>query len=144
KPMFADHVAPRARALVSDGTYQIRLKTFGMAESTVNDRLAGIEAAHGVVIGYRAHFPEIELKFLKRSVDPATAEAGARAAAAEAKPRLGDAVFAEGNVSLPEAVGALLRERGCSFGTAESCTGGLVAELMTEAAGSSDYFKGAI
>src|SRR6185295_6013446 len=71
-------------------------------------------------------------------------EAGARAAAEEARRRLGDAVFGEGDVTLPGAVGALLRERKLSFGTAESCTGGLVAELVTEHAGASDFFKGAI
>jgi nicotinamide-nucleotide amidase len=144
KPMFSSHVAPRARAMVSQASYQVRLKTFGMPESTVNDRLAGIEAAYGVVIGYRAHFPEIELKFLKRAPDATAAEAAARGAAAEAKRRLGDIVFAEGNESLPETVGALLRERSLTFGTAESCTGGLVAELMTESAGASDFFRGSI
>src|SRR5213075_1183085 len=88
KPMFSTHVVPRARALVSQASYQVRLKTFGMPESTVNDRLAGIEAAYGVVIGYRAHFPEIELKFLKRAPDATAAEAAARGAAAEARSRL--------------------------------------------------------
>lgn len=144
KPMFAAHVAPAAHALVSDASYQVRLKTFGMPESTVNDRLAGIEADHGVTIGYRAHFPEIEVKVLKRAAEPAAAEAGAREAATEVRSRLGDAVFGEGDVSLPEVVGALLRDRRLSFGTAESCTGGLVAELLTEHAGASDFFKGAI
>lgn len=144
KPMFATHVAPRAASLVSDASFQVRLQTFGLPESTVNDLLAGIEAEHGVVIGYRPHFPEIELKFLKRAADRTAAETGARAAAAEARKRLGETVFGEGDVTLPAAVGALLRERGLSFGTAESCTGGLVAELVTEQAGASDFFKGAV
>lgn len=144
KPMFANHVAPGARALVSGASFQVRLKTFGLPESTVNDRLAGIESEHGVVIGYRAHFPEIELKFLKRAADPRTAESAARAAADEARRRLGEAVFAEGDASLPEVVGALLRERSLTFGTAESCTGGLVSELVTEHAGASDFYTGSV
>jgi nicotinamide-nucleotide amidase len=144
KPMFAEHVSSAARGLVTGATVQVRLKTFGMPESTVNDRLRGIEAVHGVVIGYRAHFPEIELKFLKRAADATTAEAGARAAADEARNRLGDVVFAEGDVSLPETVGAALRERSLTLGTAESCTGGLVAELLTEHAGASDFYKGSV
>jgi PncC family amidohydrolase len=41
-------------------------------------------------------------------------------------------------------VGRLFRERGLHLATAESCTGGLVAHLITEVAGSSDYFTGAI
>ncbi len=55
KPMFATHVAPVLRSLVQGGIHQVRLRTFGMPESTVNDRLVGIEAAHGVTLAYRSH-----------------------------------------------------------------------------------------
>jgi PncC family amidohydrolase len=41
-------------------------------------------------------------------------------------------------------VGAACRERGVRLGTAESCTGGLVAHIVTEVPGSSDYFSGAL
>lgn len=45
----------------------------------------------------------------------------------------------------PEArLGALLRERGATLGTAESCTGGLIASRITDVAGSSAYFLGGI
>ena len=144
KPMFTTHVAPRLQPFVTGGIHQIRLKTFGLPESTVNDRLAGIEAAHGVIIGYRAHFPEIEVKVLARASDAATAERIARNATDEVRSRLLDVVYAEGDVTFAESVGSLLRARSLSFGTAESCTGGLVAELMTEQAGASDFFRGAI
>jgi nicotinamide-nucleotide amidase len=144
KPMFTTHVAPLLRPEVSGGIHQIRLKTFGLPESTVNDRLAGIEAAHGVAIGYRAHFPEIEVKVLARASTLADAERLARVAADEVRSRLGDVVYGEGNVGFAESIGSLLRARSLSLGTAESCTGGLVAELLTEAAGASDFFRGAI
>lgn len=45
-------------------------------------------------------------------------------------------------VAVAERVGAACRARGWTIGTAESCTGGLVAHLITEIAGSSDYFRG--
>ena len=41
-------------------------------------------------------------------------------------------------------IGAFLRERGLTVSTAESCTGGMIASLITRVAGSSDYFKGAV
>jgi PncC family amidohydrolase len=47
-------------------------------------------------------------------------------------------------VALARRVGDALRERGLHLATAESCTGGLVAHLITEVAGSSDYFTGAL
>ncbi len=144
KPMFAEYVVPVATRALTSAVHQVRLKTFGAAESAVNDRLAGIEAAHGVIIGYRAHFPEIEVKVLARAPDAATAEATARRATAEVTERLGDLVFAEGDVSFASIIGHLLRDRSLTLGTAESCTGGLVGELLTEEAGASDFFRGAI
>lgn len=144
KPMFDTFVAPKARTFARAGIHQIRLKTFGMPESAVNDRLAGIEAAYDVVLAYRAHFPEIEVKVLARAANDAVAARKARSAADEVSARLGDIVYAEGETTLAESVGKLLEERALSLGTAESCTGGLVAELVTDVPGSSAYFKGSV
>lgn len=47
-------------------------------------------------------------------------------------------------IDLARRVGAACREAGVRLGTAESCTGGLVAHVITEVPGSSDYFTGAI
>lgn len=50
----------------------------------------------------------------------------------------------EALLDLATRVGAACRERGRSIGTVESCTGGLVAHLLTEIAGSSDYVAGGL
>lgn len=47
-------------------------------------------------------------------------------------------------VALARRVGEACRQRGMHLATAESCTGGLVAHLITEVPGSSDYFSGAL
>jgi len=46
--------------------------------------------------------------------------------------------------SLARAVGALLLQHHLTLGSAESCTGGMVASYITDIAGASDYFEGAI
>lgn len=53
-------------------------------------------------------------------------------------------VFALGEVRLEEAVGRLLKEKGYTLATAESCTGGHLAHKITSIAGSSEYFMGSI
>lgn len=142
KAMFDAHVAPDLAALVSESRHQVVLRCFGMPESECNERMTGLEAQYGVYVGYRASMPEIEVKVLARAATPEAAQALARRAADDARRRLGDAVYGEGFGSLPEHLGALLAERGKTLAVAESCTGGLAAELMTRVPGSSRYFLG--
>jgi nicotinamide-nucleotide amidase len=97
----------------------------------LNDKLSGLEQAHAVTIGYRAHFPEVLIKLLARADSRSAAEERAALAAHEAKLRLGTAVYAEGDRAMPEVVGELLRARGLTLCLAESCTGGLVSSLLT-------------
>src|SRR5271155_3597006 len=81
KKMFEEQVVPRIRTLASRDSHQVRLRTFGLPESLVGERLAGVEEAFpGVIIGYRAHFPEIEVKVLARAAtNPAAVELAERA-----------------------------------------------------------------
>jgi nicotinamide-nucleotide amidase len=114
-------------------SHQIRLQTFGMAESVLNDRLAGLEESMpGLRIGYRVRFPEIEVKVLVKAPSQEAARAQAHAAADEVRSRLGDVVYGEGDDTLPETVARAMRSRGWRLALAESCTGGLLGHLLTE------------
>ncbi|KAB1065702.1 competence/damage-inducible protein A [Salibacter halophilus] len=57
---------------------------------------------------------------------------------------IGDIIFGYGEDTLEGVVGKLLREKGKTLSTAESCTGGYIAHLITSISGSSDYFQGSI
>jgi nicotinamide-nucleotide amidase len=112
-----------------------------MPESVVGEKLAGIESAFGgLTIGYRAHFPEIEVKVLARAKDKPEAHDIATRAAADVRSRLADVLYGEGEDTFPGVVGRALRTRGWTLAVAESCTGGLVGHLLTREAGASDYF----
>ena len=63
---------------------------------------------------------------------------------AELKALIPDLIFGEEEDSLQGVVGEILRQQGKQFGTAESCTGGYVAHLITSIPGASDYFPGSI
>lgn len=140
KRMFEEQVVPQIRALAPNNSHQIHFRTFGLGESVVGEKLAGIEDAHpGVTIGYRAHFPEIEVKVLGRAPVHDDAVVLAERAATEVKTRLGDVIYGSGEDTFAGVVGRALKTRGWTLGIAESCTGGLVGHLITREAGASDY-----
>lgn len=60
------------------------------------------------------------------------------------KERIGDKIAADGDILLEEALAALFLERNKTLGLAESCTGGYLAHRITNVAGCSAFFKGAV
>jgi nicotinamide-nucleotide amidase len=145
EPMFENRVVPLLAGLPRAIRHQIRLRTFGLAESEVNDRLAGVATTYGVTLGYRASLPEIEVKVLAEAPSRGEAEKRARSAADEIHARLGSlVVYGEGTRSFPASLLELLAERGLTLGVAESCTGGLAEELLTRVPGASRVFLGGV
>jgi nicotinamide-nucleotide amidase len=145
KRMFADHVVPAIAAMAPRLTFQRRLKTFGMPESLVGEKLAGIEAAYpGIILGYRAHFPEIEVKVHATAANEDAARVLADDAAREVRARLADVMYGEGDDTLPLVVGRALASRGLRLAVAESCTGGLVGQLLTSEPASDYFFADAV
>ncbi len=125
----------------------VRLRTFGMPEAEVNDRLADIESKHGITIGYRASHSEIEVKILAAGRVGETAEqveARATSVADEVADRLGTVVYGRGSPRLPEVVGRLLVEREATLSLGESCTGGLLSQFITQVPGASQYYRGGV
>jgi nicotinamide-nucleotide amidase len=140
KPMFEEQVVPRIRALAPNNLFQTRLRTFGLPESLVGERLAGVEQTFaGTTLGYRAHFPEIEVKVLARAGSLVAAAHICARATAEVRARLGAHVFGEGEDTFAGVVGRALRARGWTLAIAESCTGGLVGHMLTREPGASDF-----
>ncbi|MGB5810477.1 MAG: competence/damage-inducible protein A [Polyangiales bacterium] len=140
KHIFEGSIQPAIADLAVRRTHQVHLRTFGMTESGVAQALGGLEREHeGLTLGYRASFPEIEVKVHVRAEASSEAEARADAIAQQVHGLLGDVVFGGKEDSFPAVVGEALRERGLTLAVAESCTGGRVGEMLTGVPGSSDY-----
>lgn len=69
----------------------------------------------------------------------AATEAALQAAVSRVREALGDVIYAEGDTTLAEMVGVLLRKSGQTVAIAESCTGGAVCAALTAVPGASDY-----
>lgn len=140
KHIFAESIVPAIAALAERRTHQVRIKTFGMTESGVAQALRGLEEEFaGLTLGYRAHFPEIEVKVHARASSAAEAERLSQTVADKVRTILGDAVFGSEADTFAEVVGNTLRDRGKTLAIAESCTGGQVGEMLTRVPGASNY-----
>jgi nicotinamide-nucleotide amidase len=142
-------VAPRVAALrdAAGGPAIARriLRVFGRGESQISESCRGVVDGYaGASIHYQVKFPETLVKLVVRDADAAAAQGRLDALVAELRGRLGAFVYAEGEASLAAVLGERLRGRGLRIATAESCTGGLLGELLTAVPGSSAYYVGGV
>ncbi len=120
------------------------LRIAGMGESAVEELVAPVYARWtDDPVTILASPGEVQLPLAVRG---APEEADARLSAMEADFRsvLGTRVFGEDAEDLPRVVGRRLKERGWTVALAESCTGGMIASMLTDVPGSSDYFLGSV
>ena len=87
---------------------------------------------------------ECELRITAKAADEGAARALIDPVEAQLKAHFGPLVYGVDIPCLEAAVFALLKEKGLTLGTAESCTGGLVAKRMTDLAGVSSVFRGGV
>ena len=140
KHVYERWIVPAVQGLARRTTHQIHMRTFGMTESGVAEELSAIESDFpGVTVGYRAHFPEIEVKVHARGESSELARRLASEAAEAVRAKLGEAVFGGREDTFAAVVGDALRKGGLTLAVAESCTGGKVGDMLTAAAGSSDF-----
>jgi nicotinamide-nucleotide amidase len=142
KRMFAEQVAPRVEKLRPEpSVFEVRVyRSFGLSESAADQILQGIEDQNpGVKLGFRAHFPEIQIKLTVKGQDVAAARARLAAASEEVVRRVGSYVFSDG-APIEAVIGEALKLEKASLATAESCTGGLLGEMITSVPGASEYF----
>lgn len=149
-PMLQGLIAGRlgARAGVAR-TYRRGLKVAGRSESSVEASLQPLYAKwHAAPIAIDATIlaalGRIELHLFARSADGATAEAALDAAIEEAARELGPAVYTTRDETLEDLAGRLLQAAGWRVAVAESCTGGMLGEHLTDVPGSSAWVEGGV
>ena len=145
--MFDEQILPRiARLDTSPSVYVSRVwRTFGYTESGLGDLLSKvISERENLRISYRASFPEIRITLTARAENKEKAEKIIEVPAKLVEEKIATWTFSRDGRSLPEVIGALLKEKKLKLAVAESCTGGFIGKMITDVPGSSDYFMGGV
>lgn len=135
-PMYHAEVVPRLRTLagVENLHEALVLKFTGIGESDFHQGIdARLAEVPGLEYGYCAHIGEVDLRLIG---DAAALQVGRKIAVQEFGPYL----ISDDESSLEKTVVSLLKERGMKFATAESCTGGLISNRITNVPGASEVF----
>lgn len=144
REMFRLRVGPEIRAIAGGRVLLSRsLHCFGISEAELGKRITDLMVAGANPgVGTTAELGVISVRINASAESAEAAEAMIAESEADIRGRLGRAVFGADGDTLASAVGTLLRDRGETLSTAESCTGGLIAKLLTDTPGSSEYFVG--
>ncbi|MFO7831199.1 MAG: competence/damage-inducible protein A [Desulfuromonadaceae bacterium] len=137
--MFSRQVLPllQSSVPVHEVPKSSTLYTFGIPEAELEQRLQQLNFRHDTQLRYRLDGPQVVVKVeAKRGGEDALA-----ASTATIRSELGDSVTAVGDIALPETTANVLRESEIRLALAESCTGGLIAKLLTDQAGSSAFLE---
>ncbi len=143
--MFRHRAVPYLKSL-SDGVIASRtVKTFGIGESAAEALLRDLmNALHNPTLAPYAKPTGTELRITAHAASEEEAYALIAPVEAQVKAILGDHVIGVNVGSIQEVCLDLLKARGLTLGTAESCTGGLIAKLITDLPGASAVLKGGI
>jgi nicotinamide-nucleotide amidase len=122
------------------------IMTYGIAESALAKRIEEWEDALPQDI-HLAYLPNaltgVRLR-LSAYGEALTQQERIEAEIAKLKGIIGDVIYSYEDDTLQNCIGKLLKQHGKTISTAESCTGGLVASMITSVAGSSEYYLGSV
>lgn len=148
KLMFKFGVLPTLQALsgIKNTSAQSLLRVFGLSESQIGGAISALKLDPQVTISYRAHFPEIRVGFRADKGDHNLSQRCVAECANAAALALGEEYIFSTNPehSIEHVVHHKLKEKKLTLSVAESCTAGMLGMLLTELAGSSEYFLGGI
>ncbi len=141
KRMFDEQVVGRIRKIHSGPIVMSgKVRCFGSGESTVAQKLGNLmDRGRNPLINCTCGHGDIILHVVAQSEDRKKAAEMVESDKKMLSALLGDWVYGYDDRSLPEIVGDLLRKTSRTIATAESCTGGLLAKMLTDVPGSSDY-----
>jgi len=147
KPMLQEKLIPWLvqRFGLREAIYTKTLHTVGIGESQLDAKIEDLfRTLENPKIAVLAHGFRVDVKVMAKAASRAQAETLIEPVAAELRRRIGSGYYGDDETTLPGAIVRALAARGLTLGTAESCTGGAVADEIVSVAGASAVFRGAV
>ena len=120
------------------------LKILGLGEAKVDEMISHLLSSTNPTIGVYAKPTGIELRLTAKAADQKEAERMIAPLEAQIRTIIGDHIWGVDDEMMEKVISDQLRGRNMTLATMESCTGGLLANLVTDVPGSSTYFKGGL
>jgi nicotinamide-nucleotide amidase len=142
-PIWEEQVAPRLRQLVKDEvTITRNIKTLGLSEAAVDEIVSEFFGKENPYLGIYSKADGIHLRVIAHARDEAAARVLIQPVETAIVERLNPFIWGYDNETPEQSAGQALLEHGLTLATMESCTGGFLANSITEAPNSAKYFKG--
>jgi nicotinamide-nucleotide amidase len=129
---------PALKKLVSSASFTSSFMISSASELIVQQKIEPLTEGLPLSLAYCASIEGVKVFFSGEN------EALVKEKAEEVKKLFGDAVLADNKLSVVEEISERLKVLGYKLGTAESCTGGMIASAITDLPGSSQIFSGSI
>ncbi len=147
RAMLADSLVPwlRERFGVRDAIFTRTLHTIGIPESEVDSRIESLfRDLVNPKIAVLAHTAQVDVKIMAKAADRASADALIAPIEADLRARIGAGIYGVDEQTLAHVIVERISARGETLGSAESITGGAIAEAIVRVPGASRCFLGGI
>ncbi len=147
KGLMMEHVLPLLPTYFKTGFLEHRtLLTYGIGESFLAEMITNEEAAlpEHIKLAYLPNYGMVRLRLSAFGYDQALLQQEVSAHFETLKKAVGAFLVTDKDEKMETVVAQLLKNNGTTLSTAESCTGGYIAHLITSAPGASSYYKGTV
>ena len=143
-PMWQEQVLPLLLPRCGGAILSRTLKTLGLGESAVEERLGALTRSPNPTVATYAKPDGVHVRISAKASTEAEASLLIVQMEERLRPLLDEYTYGWDGDTIEQVIGDLLRSRRLSLACIESCTGGLVASAITDAPGSSAYFRGGL
>jgi nicotinamide-nucleotide amidase len=147
KSIMTQGILPKLHEMFSKGVLHHHIiKTIGITESSLSDLIEDWEVnlPKHIKLAYLPTKGQVKLRLTGSGNDLNTLKQEIDALQMAIMPKIAKYVYGFGADSLEGVIGQLLNKNNLTLATAESCTGGYLAHMITSVPGSSRYFKGSV